>query len=184
MPPARLLWVLLCAGLSVPAIAAPRVEVENAWVRATAPHQTSAAAYLTLRSPEGDRLIGVGSPQAEHASLHISEHDHGFMGTEVTRMRDLPAGIPLPAGQTVTLRPGGSHIMLTELLHPLIAGQTVTLDLSFEKAGTLEILAPVEPLRADGMKRNNGMSDHGMMTQPPMAPPPAADPTNQPGAVP
>ncbi|HTR17105.1 MAG TPA: copper chaperone PCu(A)C [Acetobacteraceae bacterium] len=169
----RLLPALLCMGFSLPAMAAPQVQVERPWARATAPHQTDAAVYLTLRSPGGDRLIGVGSPMADHASLHETVKENG-----VSRMRDVPGGIPLPAGQTVTLRPGGFHIMLIGLHHPLVAGQTVTLDLSFEKAGTVEVLAGVEKLGANATMqrdtamlgrhdagRRDEMMDHGTMDQ-------------------
>ena len=38
------------------------------------------------------------------------------------KMRALPGGVELPAGQPVTLKPGGMHIMLTALTGPLQDG--------------------------------------------------------------
>jgi periplasmic copper chaperone A len=50
-------------------------------------------------------------------------------------------GIEVPAGSTVTLGPGGLHIMLLDLAQPLPTGSTFDLTLDFEKAGeqTVEV---------------------------------------------
>jgi hypothetical protein len=52
-------------------------------------------------------------------------------------------GIDLPAGREVTLSPGASHIMLVDLARPLVAGDTLRLTLTFEKAGPLAVRVPV-----------------------------------------
>lgn len=135
----------LLAGFALASSAAaqsgPQIRLEHPWVRATAPGQREAAAYLTLLSRSGDTLLAAGSPDALTASLH-EERKVG----NIAEMRDLPQGIPLPPGQPVTLHPGGMHIMLSELRHPLVAGQAVTLELTFRKAGTRQITAPVLPI--------------------------------------
>jgi copper(I)-binding protein len=63
--------------------------------------------------------------------------------------------LPLPAGKTVDLKPGGYHVMLMGLSGPLRAGDTVPLTLTIEdKAGkktALEVKAPVKPLTAGAM---------------------------------
>jgi copper(I)-binding protein len=41
------------------------------------------------------------------------------------------ASIPVPAGETVTLEPGGLHMMLIDLASPLTAGDTFELTLEF-----------------------------------------------------
>ena len=69
-------------------------------------------------------------------------------------MQDLrPGGFPVPANGTVELKPGGFHIMLMNLTEPLEAGDSVELELTFEKAGTVKVTAPVQA--APGM---DGMS--------------------------
>ena len=64
----------------------------------------------------------------------------------VMQMRELVDGLPIPAGETVTLMPGGYHVMLMDLKRPLKQGETVTVTLRFEKAGAvtlpLAVLAP------------------------------------------
>ena len=38
------------------------VEVKNAWVRGTVPGQTTTGAFMTLRSRENAKVVGVATP--------------------------------------------------------------------------------------------------------------------------
>ena len=52
------------------------------------------------------------------------------------RMRAVAGGIDLPPRQPVELKPGGYHLMLTDLKKALVAGETVPLILEFvDRAG-------------------------------------------------
>ena len=53
------------------------------------------------------------------------------------------ARLPVPAGGTARLEPGGFHLMMTGLKGPLAAGATVELDLVFEHAGRVVVQAEV-----------------------------------------
>ena len=143
--------VLAVAPVRVVLAQVPQVQVSGAWVRATAPHQDEAAAYMTLTSREADRLTSVASAQAGMAMLHTTSHDHGASGgdADVMRMREAD-GIDLPAGQAVVLSPGGTHVMLGGLRAPLRAGQVVALTLSFAHASPVEVQASVLPIGARG----------------------------------
>lgn len=143
--------VLAAAPVRVVLAQVPQVQVSGAWVRATAPHQDEAAAYMTLTSPRADRLTAIASAQAGMAMLHTTSHDHGASGgdADVMRMREAD-GIDLPAGQAVVLSPGGTHVMLGGLRAPLRAGQVVALTLSFAHAPPVEVQASVLPIGARG----------------------------------
>ena len=134
--------------LAVPMAAAaqtPSVTAERAWARATAGMGRTAAVYVTLRAEgRADRLIGAATPRAGMAMLHESFDDHG-----IARMRMLD-GVDLPAGQAVTLRPGGRHIMLTDLAHPLAKGDSFPLTLTFAKAPPLTVTVAVAAPGAGG----------------------------------
>jgi copper(I)-binding protein len=65
------------------------------------------------------------------------------------KMRPL-AAMDIPAGQTVTPRPGGMHIMLLGLTQPLREGQSFPLTLSFEHAGPLQVTVEIERAGAMG----------------------------------
>jgi copper(I)-binding protein len=138
--------VMLFAGLAgAEEVRVGDIVVTQAWGRAsvgTAP----GALYLTIRNAgeAADRLVGVATPAARMAELHVTTTEGGVvtMGHAET--------LDLPAGQTVTLAPGGTHIMLMGLAAPLKQGQTVQLTLQFEGAGSVEVSAPIGSIGAKG----------------------------------
>jgi hypothetical protein len=121
-----------------------QLEVSNAWARATPAKAENGVAYLTIRTSTADRLLSVSTPVAKKAELHTME-----MAGTVMKMRPL-AGLDIPAGQSVTLKPGGEHIMLMGLNGPLREGQSFPLTLTFEKAGAREVTVAVEKPGAAG----------------------------------
>ena len=141
--------ILLFAAVAMLAVATAsaqtgQLQVENAWARATPGRSETGAAYLTIESPTGDRLVAASTPVAKKAGLHTME-----MSGMVMKMRPI-AGVDIPAGQPVTLAPGGMHIMLLGLKQPLKAGQSFPLTLRFEKAGTRTVTVAVEKAGAAG----------------------------------
>ena len=121
-----------------------QLEVTNAWARATPAKAENGAAYVTIQSPTTDRLVAVSSPVAKKAELHTMS-----MEGMVMKMRPL-AGLDIPAGQPVTLKPGGEHIMLEGLDAPLREGQSFPLTLTFDKAGTRTVTVAIEKPGAAG----------------------------------
>ena len=65
------------------------------------------------------------------------------MEGNLMKMRAI-TGIDIPAGGSVSLAGGGYHAMLVDLVKPLHAGDRVPLTLTFDKAGTIEVVANVE----------------------------------------
>lgn len=49
--------------------------------------------------------------------------------------------LDLPAGEEVSLKPGGYHIMMLELANPIVEGDTITVTLTFENAGEVQVEA-------------------------------------------
>ena len=62
------------------------------------------------------------------------------------RMRELDNGLDIPAGATVTLAPGGYHLMLVGLKAPFKAGTRVPVTLVFEKAGSIDVEMDVQAM--------------------------------------
>jgi copper(I)-binding protein len=122
--------VVLALGLlSAGSVAWAGVEVSGAWARATMPGQQVAGVYMQLRSDVPARLIGVKSSAAETAELHQMSNEGGVM-----KMRHVDS-LDLPAGEPVTLRPGGYHVMLFDIKRPLKAGEQVSVTLVIEESG-------------------------------------------------
>ena len=130
---------LLAAALfSLAACAAESVKVSNAWVRAPAPGQKNASGYLELTSQANAALVAAESSAAARVELHSTTTEGGVM-----RMRALPR-VELPAGRTVKLAPGGTHLMLVDLKQPLKTGDKVRLVLSVQSSGTSVTTLTVE----------------------------------------
>jgi hypothetical protein len=121
-----------------------QLAVDNAWARATPGKSDIGAAYVTIHSPTADRLVAASTPVAKKAELHTME-----MSGMVMKMRPI-SSIDIPAGQSVSLAPGGMHIMLMGLKQPLKAGQSFPLSLTFAKAGTRTVNVAVEKVGASG----------------------------------
>lgn len=116
-----------------------RVEATGALCRPTIAGRDRTGCYLTLTASQNDRLKAVSSPVAGQGQIHEMA-----MTGNVMSMRELPDGLPLPAGEAVSLRPGGNHLMLIDLRQPLPAGTSVLLTLTFEHAEPLTVRARVE----------------------------------------
>ena len=127
----------------------------DAWARATPPGAKTGAAYVTVTNTgkEADRLLSVSTPVAGMAQLHTTINDNG-----VLKMRPI-AAIDVKPGASVTLKPGGYHLMLMQLTQPLKQGETFPLVLTFAKAGKVETEVKVQKAGA--------MSDMGSMTDMP-----------------
>ena len=145
------------------------ITVSGQWAR-TSPKMTSAGAvYLTITNGTDvdDALTGAsvdasiaGTTQVHETKVADGEedmtattemHGEGDM-TATTEMHGDQGGmmtmqpvdeIAIPAGETLTLEPGGYHIMLMELVEPLKTGETFQVTLTFAKAGDMVIEVPV-----------------------------------------
>ena len=135
--------------------------IVNPNARATPPGARTGGAYLTIenRGKDNDQLIRAASPVADSTELHTMR-----MEGDVMRMRAVTS-IGIPAGATMSLAPGGYHVMFIGLKKPLVAGQSVPLKLTFAKAGTVDVEVTVAPL--DGAASPPPMHGMGMPASPP-----------------
>jgi copper(I)-binding protein len=123
------------------------IRIETPWLRATPSGAKVAGGYMKLHNTgsEPDRLVGGSIPVAGAFEVH-EMHMQGNM----MMMRELPGGLVLPPGQTVELKPGSYHIMLTGLKQPLKAGDKIKGTLQFEKAGKVEVEYTVQGIGSQG----------------------------------
>lgn len=116
------------------------------WTRATPPKAPTAGGYFTITNTgtEPDRLIAVASPLAEKGQLHQMTMKDGVM-----TMRPVDS-LEIPAGGSVTLAPGGIHLMFVGPKEPFKEGSKLPVALTFEKAGTIETFLHIRPIGAPG----------------------------------
>jgi protein SCO1/2 len=144
---------------SAPQFAAGSLAISEPFVLATQPGATTAAGYMTIEnsSREPDRLISATAEIAARASLRQTASANG-----VTEIHDLPDGVAVPAGGTVTLRPGSYQVFFEGVDRPLQEGETFAGTLVFQNAGSIDVTyqvgeavapiggAPFELVDADG----------------------------------
>ena len=127
--------------------------VSHAWTRATPPNAKAGGGFVTITNngSEPDRLVSATSNVAERTEVHEMAVTDGVM-----TMRELEAGIEIPAGETVTLKPGGLHIMFMGLKGKIVENKDVPVTLTFEKAGTVDIHLSVAPMGSKEMSHDHG----------------------------
>lgn len=158
---------LLAAALALSLAAAPALAqeikagdltIEKPWARATPKGAEVGAAYVEIRNggAEPDKLTGGA---ADFANFEIHEMS---MQDNVMKMREVKDGVAIPAHGDLKLSPGGYHIMLTGLKHPLVKGETAKLTLTFERAGAVTVDFPVLGIGASGGGDMKGKDVKGM----------------------
>ena len=133
------------------------LDLEGAWIRETLPSQPVAGGFLTITNTgtEADVLLSVTTPAAGRVEVH-----EVAMVADVMRMRPLEDGLPLPAGETVMLKPGGYHLMLFELVEPMIAGAEVEVTFVFAEAGEITLTVPVGTWDGEMVGHGHGDMHH------------------------
>jgi copper(I)-binding protein len=115
------------------------LSVENAWARPGITGNNSAV-YFVINNPTGteDVLLSASTPAAEGAEMHMSLMDENG----VMQMQQ-QASVPVPARGEVEFQPGSLHVMLINLPQDLNTGETISLTLTFQNAGAIELSVPV-----------------------------------------
>lgn len=114
--------------------------IENVAARETVPGAKVGGGYLTItnKGSTSDTFISGETEIAGELQIHEMK-----MEGDVMKMRQLEQGIVIEPGATVTLKPGGLHIMFMSLQSPLVKDTSFSATLNFEKAGGINIDFPV-----------------------------------------
>ena len=116
-----------------------KIELTEAWARPASSGQTSGV-YLTIANgtAEADTLLSVSSEAASKVEIHESYEENGVSG-----MRPAGQQIIKPA-EELQFKPGGLHIMLTDLNRNLSVEDSVSVSLDFARVGTKNLRVPVK----------------------------------------
>ena len=147
--PLSIFGALGSIALLVAATPAPAddISVKHAWSRATPKGAQVAVGYLTIEnhSSSPDRLISAATSAATKIEIHEMVTLDGVMV-----MRPVEDGLTIPRGASVTLAPGGSHLMFTGINTPFSEGEHIAAALTFEKAGKIDVTFDVGSIGARG----------------------------------
>ncbi|MBV7300206.1 copper chaperone PCu(A)C [Enterovibrio paralichthyis] len=129
----RALFAIFLGAASVPTQAA--ITVSDCVIREPAPGSDKTALYFSavyqpneetaaLRLPNPESLFGAIVPElTDYTELHDMKHVDGVM-----TMHRIPQ-IPLKPKQSITLKPGGKHVMLFNLKKRPVAGEIYPVEL-------------------------------------------------------
>jgi len=123
------------------------LRIDHPYATPSRPGMSTGAVYFrgirnACSSP--DRLVSVSTPVAGRVEIHRMQ-----MQDEVMQMRAVRA-LDIPAGATVAMKHGaadGHHLMLMDLKSPLKDGDRFAMTLTFEKAGSHDVMVWVQTPR-------------------------------------
>ena len=116
--------------------------VEDPWARPTAPDAETAEFYVQFDNNSGatDLLIDGYSPACGRIEIHRTDTTDGVMSMQ----RASAADLRVADGDSLVLEPGGLHVMCVDLDEPLVEGEAISLELTFEQTGVLIFDVPIE----------------------------------------
>jgi copper(I)-binding protein len=134
------------------------IVIAQPWSRATPAGAKIAVGYMVITNngTEADRLVG-GSSGAGAVEVHEMAMKNGVM-----TMRPVSGGLQIEPGKSVTLAPGGNHLMFTDVKAPLKQGDKLKATLEFAKAGQVDVTFDVQSIGAQSPMPMPGHSDHKM----------------------
>lgn len=154
-----LFTLILALVLSTPALAQqPGLHITDPWVREAPPAARVLAAYMVIMNNGAAdvAITAASSPQFGRIELHSTRMENG-MARMVKEEQ-----IVVPAGGSVSLKPGGMHMMLFDPSEAISAGKQVMITLQTATGDSIMVHAEVRKGDAMGQGMNN-MHSHGHM---------------------
>ena len=138
--------------------------IENPFAFPSPPGALAAGGYVTITNTgaEDERLTGGVSSFSEVTEIHEMKMVEGVM-----KMRELAQGVKIPAGESVTLQPGGLHVMFMQLTQPLVEGESKPGSLTFANVGQViveyKVINRSDYVEKHGAEKSHGHMKHGEM---------------------
>jgi periplasmic copper chaperone A len=137
------------------AVASSTLTIQDVWARSEgAGHNSAAYLQITNNTDQDDRLLGAESTIAGSTEIHaVVSHDNVMKMEEVDE-------ITIPAGETISLEPGGYHVMFFDLRQDLEVAEEIEFTLIFERAGEVTVTAEIRE-HTPGHGHGQSFSDQG-----------------------
>lgn len=157
---AALLLMTGCSPAAQPAAETPAsdaVTIDDAWVKSAPDGMTAAFGILTNSGDDDVTISSAQTDAAERIELHETVADASSGGTT---MREVDGGFVIPAGGTLALEPGGSHLMLMGVTDAIEAGEEVSFTLTFADGSTLTFPAAAKDFTGAQEHYESDHDDH------------------------
>ncbi|MVU82675.1 copper chaperone PCu(A)C [Nocardia sp. ET3-3] len=119
--------------------AAESVSMSDQWIKAADSGMSAAFGKLANNSDKPVNVVAAASPASATVELHEVAPD----GAGEKTMRPKPGGFVIPAHGSITLQPGGDHMMFMGLKAPLRTGSETPITLTFSDGSTTTVTAQV-----------------------------------------
>ncbi len=143
------LTLAACSSGSSSTTDANSLTVTDAWIKAIDSGMTATFGEVTNSSDHEITVVSAASPAAPMVELHEVVGDV---------MRPVDGGFVIPAGGTLTLEPGGFHIMFMGVQSPIAAGDEVKVTLTLGDGSTLSFTAVAKDFTGANESYDGGMS--------------------------
>jgi len=142
---AALLALFIVAPSHAADVMAGSLKISAPWARATPKGASVGGGYMTITNTGSapDKLIGGSTSVSSKFEVHEMTMKNGVM-----KMRPVAGGLEIKPGETVTLAPGGYHVMFVGLKEQLKEGSHFKATLDFAKAGKVDVDFVVEGMGA------------------------------------
>ena len=137
------LFVANSPALNAKSFVLGKLEISNAWARETPGRARTAAVYIERISNFGsksDSLINIGSPLAAKTLIHET-----LVENSIAKMIHIEE-LKIPVGNSVTLKPGGLHIMMFDIKKKLVKGFNFPMVLKFKESGRITVIVEVKEI--------------------------------------
>ena len=156
----KLLKIFLLALLLIPIAQAHKYTFQDLLIikphlRQPTPGAKAVGGFLTIRNQgkSAERLIAVKSLLSTEVEIHEMKLENDIM-----RMRKVEEGLEIQVGQSLTLEPGGNHLMFFDPNEDVLEGDTHKVTLIFKNAGEINI--PFAVWEMIGTKRKHKSHEH------------------------
>lgn len=128
-----------CATDAAPESKLAAIGIDDGWVRVSeySDHEGGMTGAFATFTNNTDADVTIVGGSAEIAGM-VEVHEVVMIDDQM-KMQPKEGGIVIPAGQSLTLEPGGLHIMLMGLKKPILVGDKVTMTIDLEGADDLNV---------------------------------------------
>ena len=116
-------------------------EIQDAWVRAIPDSGGTTAGYIRLVNGTSHRI--VVSRFVSDAATAVELHETTIARNGESRMAMLDS-VAIPAGDTLSMQPGGYHLMVIGTVRPLIAGTNIRIAMHLSDGSIVSTSARVK----------------------------------------
>lgn len=149
--------IMLTSTLTIAQNTLGDLSFQDPWIRGSVPGQKNGAGYLVIQNKATipAALQSANSDRADRIELHTIVREDG-----VAKMREVKQ-IDVPSQGSVTLQPGGYHIMFIGLKQPFKEGESIPVKLNFASGQSATVSFTV---KAPTFIGGTGMQGHGKMS--------------------